>query len=298
MTSPPARPAGAAPVTPKPGLRVALEVWSSDFTRLSATCQLAEDLGFDGFYYGESPTDLNLECWTTLAALARSTSRIRLGPVIANILPTFRSTILLARQAAAVDTISGGRLDFRTGVGAAVRYARPWWQPHGVDYPDYDQRLADTRAALDALPELWGSGTTDPSPIPITMAARAERAMALAASHAQVWETSFCTPNEFLDQAATMAGLLDGREVQRSLEIDGFLGRTDAELARLLDRVRAERGGQEDLGPVLDRALVGTPVAVAEHLAALVEVGVDQVVVALHEPDQPEALEALAEAIG
>lgn len=295
MSSSPARSAGVVSAGSKLGLRVALEVWSSDFEQLSATCRRAEDLGFAGFYYGESPNDLNLECWTALGALAHSTSRIRLGPVIANILPTYRSTILLARQAAAVNVISGGRLDFRTGVGAAVRFARPWWEPTGIDYPDYAQRLADTRDALDTLPGLWGSEAS--SPIPITVAARAERSMALAASHAQVWETSFCTPTEFRDQAAIMDDLLGGRVMERSLEIDGFVARTDDEVTRLLDRVRAERGAGEDLEPVFERALVGTPSRATERLVALADAGVDQIVVALHEPHQPEALEALAEAV-
>lgn len=272
-------------------MRVALEVWSSDFGQIEATCRQAERLGFHAVYYGESPHDLNLDCWTTLAALARSTERIRLGPVITNVLPSYRSTLLLARQAATVAAISGDRLDLRTGAGAAAAFGRAWWEPYGVSYPRYEQRLADLRSTLEALPRLWPAEAA----IPVTVAARGERAMLLAATHAQVWETSFCTPAEFAERDRRMEQLLGDRRVIRSLEIDGFLSLTPAGLARLLDRVRAERGPAEDLDRVFDRALVGTPPQAAERLGELARVGVEQVVVALHDPHDVDALEALAQ---
>ncbi len=282
-------------------MKIALEVWSSDYREVESTCVLAETLGFDAFYYGESPHGLNLDCWTTLAALARATERIRLGPVITNVLPTYRSTILLAKQAATVATISDGRADLRTGVGAATSFGRPWWEPFGVTYPGYEQRLADLDAALDALPELfadgeWESPSESPGPkIPITVAATGERAMALTATYADVWETSFCTPAEFAARADRMTAILDGRAIERSLEIDGFLSTTEAGLHRLLDRVRTERSAGEDLAPILDRALVGVPSNAVVRLRELAAVGVDQVVVALHDPHDHDALHALAE---
>ncbi len=283
-------------------MQVALEVWSSDFAQVEATCRLAESLGFDGFYYGESPHGLNLDCWTTLAALAKITDQIRLGPVITNILPTYRSTALLANQASTVAAISGGRLDLRTGVGAARPFAKGWWEPAGVDYPHYEQRLADLTAALELLSVLL---------IPITVAARGERAMHLAAAHAAVWETSFCTPDEFAAadaafrrvEAATPHGQTVTRSAEpvrpviRSLEIDGFVSRSSRSLDRLLARVQSERGAHEDLDPVFERALVGHPSDAAEYLDRLANVGVDQVVVALHDPHDPDALHALADAI-
>jgi alkanesulfonate monooxygenase SsuD/methylene tetrahydromethanopterin reductase-like flavin-dependent oxidoreductase (luciferase family) len=281
-------------------MRVALEVWSTSYTRVEATCVLAESLGFDALYYGESPHNLNLECWTTLAGLARATDRIRLGPVLANVLPGYRSSLLLARQAATVDRISGGRVDFRTGVGAAAKFGRSWWNPHGIDYPDYDQRLADLEAALDVFGDHRGGSADHGSPIhgmiPLTIAARGERSMRLAATRADVWETSFCTPKEFTGQQERMADLGESDTLVRSLEIDGFTSCTQGGVDRLLERVRSERGGSEDLAPVFERALVGTPDGIADRLHQLKSVGVDQVVVALHDPHDADAIEALAEA--
>ncbi|MFW2381090.1 MAG: LLM class flavin-dependent oxidoreductase, partial [Acidimicrobiales bacterium] len=275
-------------------MKVALEVWSSDYGQIESTCLLAESLGLDAFYYGESPNDLNLDCWTTLAALAHATERIRLGPVISNILPTYRSQVLLAKQAATVAAISKGRVDFRTGVGASATFGRPWWEPMGVEYPDYDQRLSDLRQTLEALPRLWDK-KSDLYRIPITIAATGARAMNLAAVHADVWETSFCTPSEFAKRRQQFAAVAGHRDVVHSLEIDGFVSRSPQGLDRVLELLRTERGESEDIDAVFKRALVGVPADAVVRLGELEAAGVDQVVVALHDPHDPDAIEAVAE---
>lgn len=283
-------------------MRVALEVWSSSYDQTEATCRLAEELGFDAFYYGESPHDLNLDCWTTLAALAHATDRIRLGPVIANVLPTFRSTTLLARQASTVDAISGGRLDLRTGVGASTTAGRRWWEPFGIEYPDYDERLRLLAESLDVLPRLLAGeppgSTTDPTArsVPLTIAATGDRAMRLVARFGDVWETSYCTPAEFRSRAASFDELAAPRRLLRSLEIDGFVASTAPRVESLLERVRRERGVGEALAAVFERALVGTPEQVRGQIADLGDAGVEQIVVALHDPHDHDALAALAEA--
>lgn len=298
---------------------IALEVWGADADQLVATASRAEELGFAAFYYGESPPGgLNLECWTVLAALARTTSRIRLGPVIANALPTWRHPALLAHQAFTVSALSGGRLDLRTGVGAAERFGRAWWGPHGVDYPAYDRRLDDLVALLDTLDTFdplrarYPAAAEDAAdsnrlgvqpdvhpdlaaPIPVTIAATGSRAMALAAARADCWETSFATPDELADRRRTMEQLAAGHPIACSLEVDGFVAASPASVDRLLARVRADRP-DEDLDAVLARALVGTPADAAGHIAQLAAAGADQLVVALHDPHDPEALEALVTA--
>lgn len=290
-------------------MKVALEVWTSDFDQVVSTCATAERSGFDGFYYGESPTELNLDCWTTLAALAQATDRIRLGPVITNILGDYRSLALLAKQAATVAIISGGRLDFRTGAGAATSYGKPWWEPYGVRYGSYEERLAATAAALSVLEPFWRNepvsftpnvqaelGIACP-PIPITVAATGPRAMRLAATAADVWETSFCTPSEFAERKSSFPTPAGGARPTRSLEIDAFVGTTPERAASVIDTARRARGSAgEDLGPILARALTGAPSAVAQQLDDLAGVGVEQVVVALHDPHDRDALDALAEA--
>lgn len=275
-------------------VKVALEVWSARFEEIRTTCLLAEALGFDGFYYGESPHGLNLDCWTMLGALATITDRIRLGPVITNVLPTYRTTVLLAQQSATVAAIAPGRVDFRTGAGAAIGFARPWWEPFGVEYPPYERRLDDLRSALKALPGLWAR--LGERPLPITIAGTGLRAIRLAAEQADVWETSFASPAEFADRWAVMRTFTGSQIVGTSLEIDGFVSTTSDGLRRLIQRVRTERGQSEDLDSIFGRALVGTPEDVAQQLLDLARAGVDQVVVALHDPHDIDAIEALASA--
>ncbi len=274
---------------------IAIEVWGTDADQLVATAVRAEELGFAAFYYGESPPGgPNLECWTVLAALARATSRIRLGPVIANALPLWRHPALLVHQALTVAALSGHRLDLRTGVGAAARFGRAWWGPHGVGYPNYAERLDDLVALLDTFDRLH-TGTAGPMPIPVTIAATGRRALALAARRADCWETSFATPDELADRVGQIRALAAGRPITCSLEIDGFMASTPAGVERLLGRVRADRAG-EDLEPVLARALVGTPADASARIAALAASGADRLVVALHDPHDADALEALAAA--
>jgi alkanesulfonate monooxygenase SsuD/methylene tetrahydromethanopterin reductase-like flavin-dependent oxidoreductase (luciferase family) len=74
----------------------------------------AETLGFDSFWVPDHPTG-GAECWTTLAALAAATTRIRLGSLTSCVF--YRSPALLARAAADVDRISSGRLVLGLGIG-------------------------------------------------------------------------------------------------------------------------------------------------------------------------------------
>ena len=193
-------------------MRFAVEVWSDRWEAIERTARLVERLGYDALYYGESPTGLNLDCWSVLAALARSTRSLRLGPVITNLLPGYRSLALLAKQAATVAILAEGRLDFRTGAGAARRYAAAWWEPFGIDYPGYRERLELVDRAIPVLRALWagepvalaagaeqGSVTLGfrPPAIPITLAASGAAGIACAARHADVWEASYRTPAEF-----------------------------------------------------------------------------------------------------
>ena len=288
-------------------MRFALEVWSSDFDALLATCQQAEALGFDAVYYGESPHGLNLDCWTALAALSRATDTIRLGPVITNLLPDYRSLALLGKQAATTAVVAGGRLDFRTGAGAAGTFGRGWWQPFAVDYPNYDDRLAMLAQALPLLRRYWagapvefdsGASVTlgfDCPPIALTVAATGTRAMTVAGAWADVWETSWQTPAEYAERLSRFTRSSDGRAVIHSLEVDAFTAHDSVGVECTLAEVQGQRGlDDEALQTLMERSLIGTPEAVGQRIHAYADAGVDQLLIALHEPHDAGALDALA----
>jgi len=92
-----------------------------DFEHVVAVAQAAERLGFDSIWLYDhlqtrdgDPAPM-LECWTSLAALARETSRVRLGQIVTCAL--YRNTGLLGQMAATVDAASGGRVVLGLGAG-------------------------------------------------------------------------------------------------------------------------------------------------------------------------------------
>ncbi|MEM9521874.1 MAG: LLM class flavin-dependent oxidoreductase [Actinomycetota bacterium] len=280
-------------------MRICLEVWGSDPRRLVEVAMHAEMVGLDGVYLGEGPTGLNADAWSTLGAIAAQTHRIRLGPVIANLLPDARSPVAMARHGATLAALSQGRFDFRTGIGAAGGSGRRWWEPAGIRYPGYAQRAIDTDRQLAILRRLWSGEAVDLGdgpfelglchpPIEITVAATSATAFEIARIHADRWETSFATPMQFQQRAhVAPPGLAT------SLEIDGFVGSIH-EPERVWRQVVRDRG-TEDLDAIRRRALVGSPLEVRDRLDDFDVAGVDQLVVALHDPTDLDAISALAE---
>ena len=177
-------------------MQFCLEVWGTSYGDIRDTCILAEDLGYYGFYYGESLAEIDMDCWTIISNLSAITSKIRLGPVITYLFPKYRNIALLAKQAVTFQDMSGGRLAFRTGAGATLQYASQWWYPFGIDYPTIKERLDILDEGLQVLQKFWnspsvffagdyikvngGTLTKTNTPIPITVAAKSEKTMAIA----------------------------------------------------------------------------------------------------------------------
>lgn len=281
---------------------VALELWGNDPRTLVRTAVEAEQRGLDAVYLGESPTSLNAETWTTLGLVAASTTTLRFGPVIANLLGDYRSPVLLARQAATLAMASDGRLDFRAGVGATQDAGRRWWAPAGVDYPGYAERWSMADRHLAVLGSLWRGEAVDLGagpfslglehpPIPVTVAARGPQGLELVRRHADRWEASYLGVDDW--RAARASAELPGT-IATSLEVDGFVGRDGG--VRIWAQVEADRAA-EDLDVIRRRSLHGGVDEVAAQIRALHEVGVDQLVVALHEPHDLDAVETLAAAV-
>jgi len=122
-----------------------------------AVAQATEQLGFDAFFRSDhfhvmgggdglpGPTD----SWVTLGAIARETSRIRLGTLVTSM--TFRYPGMLAVQVAQVDEMSGGRVELGLGAG--------WFEKehtaYGVPFPA--KRFGPLTEQLEILTGLWGT---------------------------------------------------------------------------------------------------------------------------------------------
>ena len=122
------------------------------FTRLRDVVLECERLGYhsvwvdDHLMYGKTPL---LECWSTLAALASTTSRIRIGTMVTS--AAFRNPAVLAKAAATIDAISNGRLEF--GIGAGVQ--REEHQAYGFTFPAPKIRIGRMREAVEIIKAMW-----------------------------------------------------------------------------------------------------------------------------------------------
>jgi len=118
-------------------------------------CVRAEDLGYDLTLIAElNLNDIkgiesdSLDAWSTAAALAAVTKKLELMVAVR---PTFHNPALLAKQAANIDRISGGRL--------TLNVVSSWWKDeahkYGIPFDEHDDRYARTSEWLDILNDCW-----------------------------------------------------------------------------------------------------------------------------------------------
>ncbi len=122
------------------------------FNRVRDVALDCERLGYDSVWIDDhlmfQKTPI-LECWTTLSALAAVTTRIRLGTMVTS--AGFRNPALLAKMAATVDVISGGRLEF--GIGAGIQKEEAL--AYGVTFPAPRLRIERMKEAVEIIKKLW-----------------------------------------------------------------------------------------------------------------------------------------------
>ncbi len=133
--------------------------WEVPFPELVTMARTAEEVGFDSIWVGDHLIyDLPVgprgpwECWTTLAALAASTSRVQLGTLVAS--TGFHAPAMLAKQAATVDAISGGRLILGLGAGWNEREYRAFGFP-------FDHRVSRFEESFTVIRSLLRDGAVD-----------------------------------------------------------------------------------------------------------------------------------------
>ena len=127
--------------------------------RTVSVARQAERLGFesvwlfDHFHTEPDPTDeLTFESFTTLAALAALTERVRLGHVV--ICTAFRNPALTAKMIGTLDVISGGRMELGIGAG----WKEDEWVAYGYGFPDTKTRLATLADHLEVITRMLGPG--------------------------------------------------------------------------------------------------------------------------------------------
>jgi alkanesulfonate monooxygenase SsuD/methylene tetrahydromethanopterin reductase-like flavin-dependent oxidoreductase (luciferase family) len=120
-----------------------------DWPSLRAWAARAEALGFDSLWIADHPLLSPADCWTTLAALAVHTERVRLGSLVSCVY--YRPAALLARVAADVDRLSGGRLTLGLGVGDLPME----FQQLALPEPPFRERAAALAETIALVRGLW-----------------------------------------------------------------------------------------------------------------------------------------------
>lgn len=280
--------------------------------------QEAEGLGFDSLWLMDHlfqipivapETDPLPDCWTTLAALAASTSRVKLGTLVSCV--GFRPPPLLAKMTASLDVISQGRLIVGLGGGWCEWEHRAY----GFDFPPTGARLAQLEEGIQILLAMWtqerASFTGDhfrvdgavcsPKPVqrphpPILVGGSgAKVTLRITAQYAQLHNLSGGGPSE----SAAVLGLLrehcdklgtdyDAIEKTRLTPILFAENAADAErrIAQLCPAAETEKGFRA-------RTLIGTPGEIAEQLQAFVDVGVTTFITSFWDVDEITPLRCL-----
>jgi F420-dependent oxidoreductase-like protein len=127
-----------------------------------AIARACEDAGLEGLFRSDHYTSVfgaldrgSLDAWATLAGIAAHTERIRLGTMVSP--ATFRHPSTLAREAATVDHISGGRVELGLGAG--------WYElehrAHGFEFPDEGTRMERFAEQLEIVHRQWTEESFD-----------------------------------------------------------------------------------------------------------------------------------------
>jgi alkanesulfonate monooxygenase SsuD/methylene tetrahydromethanopterin reductase-like flavin-dependent oxidoreductase (luciferase family) len=266
---------------------------------LAAMARTAEECGFDSIWVGDHllyrgnnrPERGPWDCWTTLAGLAVVTERVELGPLVA--CTAFHPPGILARQAAAVDELSGGRLVAAFGSGWNQEEFRAFGLPFDRHVSRFEEAftiirrlLAGERVTFAGAFHSVDDALLLPPPArrpKLMIGANAPRMLSIALPHVDAWNTwfthygntaeGFAQHNAMVSAAAERAGR-DPAGLERSacvlVEVDGA----------------GERPRDVEAVPVT---------ALAGHLSALAAAGADEAILVL-DPITQESIRAVAHA--
>ena len=124
-----------------------------NYGELAALCQKFEVMGFDSAWLMDhftwGPDDAVFECWTTLSALSRETSKIHLGPFF--LCNGYRNPALVAKMAATLDVISGGRLELGMGAG----WKEDEYRAYGYAFDPPKVRIEKLDEAASIVKMMW-----------------------------------------------------------------------------------------------------------------------------------------------
>ncbi|MBI2207358.1 MAG: TIGR03560 family F420-dependent LLM class oxidoreductase [Candidatus Rokubacteria bacterium] len=275
---------------------------NTTWERLLALWRHAEKSGWDAacvtdHFMPNTPDRVGdmLEGWTTLSALATAVPRMRVGTIVLG--NTYRHPAVLAKMAATLDVVTGGRL--LVGLGGA--WQQNEHEAYGIPFYTVPERLARLDEACQVLKALWTeprasfSGRyyqlTDaplmPKPVQkpypeLMIGGGGEKVtMRLAAKHADHWNCwggpeTHARKRKILDDHCAALGR-DPKTLLRSANMPVVISDDAAEVRRVVEGLGKRMGWQEEF--TRDLVLGGSVAEVRDKLGRLRDAGVDMLFV-------------------
>jgi alkanesulfonate monooxygenase SsuD/methylene tetrahydromethanopterin reductase-like flavin-dependent oxidoreductase (luciferase family) len=284
---------------------VEYEIAFGDLIRMART---AERVGFDSIWLGDhllydTPAGPRgpWEVWTTLSALAASTERIALGPLVAS--TSYHAPTMLAKMAATVDAVSDGRLILGLGAGWYEREYRAFGFP-------YDHRVSRFEEAFTIVRRLLAEGEIDhdgewyraercvlhprsprPGGPPLWVGSIGPRMLSITLPHVAAWNVWWSDFGNTPDGFAAVKTRVD-----ESIEAVGRTGAVEATCAVYLQLPGGHGRPLGDYPAEAAPPLTGRPDELADHLRAFAAAGARHVQVVL-DPITDASLEAFGEVL-
>jgi len=255
---------------------------------------------YDHFHPVPEPTqEATHEAWSLMAAFAAATSRVRIGQMCTCM--SYRNPAYLAKVAATVDIVSGGRTEMGIGAG----WYEHEWRAYGYGFPGAGERLARLDEGVQIMRQLWADGVSTfagehyqtagalcwPLPLqpggpPMWIAGGGERKTLRIAAAYGAYTNFDGTLGEFTRKSEILAGHCrdlgtDYDAITRSANYNVLIGRDEAEVAaraaqwrdRVSRYVSAAAVERELSSMAPDLPGVGTPEQIVEKLRPLLSAG-------------------------
>jgi F420-dependent oxidoreductase-like protein len=262
---------------------------------------------YDHFHTVPVPSEeATHEAWTLMAALGAVTSKVRLGQMCTCM--SYRNPAYLAKVAATVDHVSGGRVEMGIGGG----WYEHEWRAYGYGFPKVGERLGRLREGVEIFRQAWTTGTATldgkyyqvdgaivrPLPlqeggIPMWIAGGGEQVtLRIAAEYASYTNWSgapeeFTHKSEVLQQHCAELGT-DYDRIVRSANYNCVIASTQDEVEKRLQAIQARvtpHLGEEGAAKFVaeyrtpNALAVGTPEQVVERLQGMAERGLGYTIV-------------------
>jgi F420-dependent oxidoreductase-like protein len=299
------------------------DVTWEDWQALALSC---ENAGLEGLFRSDHYMSVqgraeraSLDAWTTLAALAARTERIRLGTMVSP--ATFRHPSVLAKSAVTVDHISQGRAELGMGAG----WLEAEHRAYGFSFPSPSTRLEMLAEQIEIIHRQWAGDpfsfrgkhytleeldalpkpVQKPHPNLIVGGSGGSKSLALAARWADEYNTLFCTQEECARRKGKLleACEREGRSEPPTLSLmTGCVVGIDAAEVRRRARAVMSAGGETGseerwLDSVREEWVVGEVDETVEKLGALEDAGIERVMLQHLAHDDLEMVELIGEQI-